>query len=182
MANAASLKELELTIHQRCLFRRVVIYATKVPGSQISNAFGPAISSIRACWGRQVEFYGSVIDSVMLDRWASEIMVAMGEKSRDAQLLFRLDLATNGWQSDGALPPCNCTTMGSGAMQPAKRWIFVKTNKPGNATTLTLKCSWCQLMKSWPKPSHMSSPGYNAGEYYRLVKSNDSTSGNALSN
>jgi hypothetical protein len=157
----------------RCLFRRVVCYATLVPDGQIFNAFGPAITSIRACWGRQLECYDSVLEPLMLDRWASNMMVIMGERSRGAQLFFRLNLATNGWQSDAPLPLCNCNGEGIGPMQSAKRWIFVKTNNPGKATTLTLSCSWCKISINLQKPPTMPHPRYVAGEYYRIMLAND---------
>jgi hypothetical protein len=108
----------------------------------------------------------------MLDRWASNVMAVMGEKTRDTQLFFRLDFATHGWQIEVPLQLCNCSRTKSQNVQPTKRWIFVKTNSPGNATTLTLKCSWCSTQVHLKRPQTMSAPRYSAGEYYHIVMAN----------
>ncbi|KAG8690842.1 hypothetical protein FRC11_008717 [Ceratobasidium sp. 423] len=156
-----------------CAFRRVMIYGTTAEGDPIWNAFSPAIMAIRAIWGRKCQFDNSIIESLMRNRWAANIMVAMGERQEGeskTQLCSRLNLATTGWEDKAAVPLCDCTRSAIGDSNSTKHWVFVKTNSPGKATMMTLRCSHCDQTKLFAKPPQIESPGYKFGEYYRLLK------------
>jgi hypothetical protein len=138
-------------------------------GVSITDAFASAISSLRGCWGRSAKFYPTVAESLMKDRWAGDIVVTMKERGSSSRLCFRLDLALRGWGASAAQPLCGCTSIGGALSRPAKRWVFIKTNKPGHANTLTVECSWCRRREWLERPKEVPVPQYHAGVYFRYI-------------
>ncbi|KAG9100219.1 hypothetical protein FRC06_004397 [Ceratobasidium sp. 370] len=151
-----------------CLFGRVALYSTRDSHCPISAAFGPAISSIKACWGKNLPFAKAVLELCMIDRWAADVTVVTGEKQMEATLHFRLDFATHGWSTEVVLDGCGCDQTAAPGQRP-KRWVLERTNGDGAPTTITLRCSCCEARRLLPKPDHVPSPSYHAGAWYRAV-------------
>ncbi|CAE7197145.1 unnamed protein product [Rhizoctonia solani] len=146
-------------------FGRIAIYFTTTASASISLAFDPTILMVRACWGRSLGYYNSIIDGWMRDRSANEIVVFMAERGKLAQVCVYRDFEKHGWSLDVPLALCDCTNVVETIHTP-KRWDFVETNHPGAVTTVTLQCSLCEAEKVFPKPDHVQSPNIQFGSYY----------------
>ncbi|KAG8770230.1 hypothetical protein FRC12_004425 [Ceratobasidium sp. 428] len=153
---------------EQCPFKNVVLYSTR-DLHPVRAAFGPAVTAILSCWGDRRPLFDSVKDAWLIDRWAEDIVVTVGAKQEAATLHFRLKFATYGWETQSRLELCECEWTG-GPYQEPKAWEFVKTNKPGAATTATVRCSWCKSQVLLEKPANVPKPSYKHGTWFREVR------------
>ncbi|KAG8722110.1 hypothetical protein FRC08_006879 [Ceratobasidium sp. 394] len=165
LTNSFALRFQEAVEKDSCLFGRVAVYATLDGGTSISAAFTPAIASIKACWGKNMQFRASAVECCQIDRRAQNIAVLTGEKQKPASITVRHNFALFGWTTNVPLEHCKCTGTSS-PNEADKRWEFMGVNRPGQPTVVTLRCSHCRGMQAIPKPENVRSLSYHAGAWY----------------
>ncbi|KAG8711655.1 hypothetical protein FRC09_020482 [Ceratobasidium sp. 395] len=149
-----------------CPFKHVVLYSTRDSECSVHEAFGPAVTAVVSCWGKNLPIDNAVVDAWMIDRWAQDIVVTTGQKRKSARLRYCLDFATRGWEPESVLELCECEWRGDPYDKPTKAWESPAADKVGAPTLVSVKCSWCKTENRLDKPPHVPSPTYVAGAWY----------------